>query len=185
MYQSYTSMMQANEKRYLPTRIRNIPRNLHLFGGALIQVLQSTRQCPLYRRSFPGHICRGLSCASELREYVIPKHAPLERRPTRPGPAGPAHVGHALSETRKPEKLGEYIVRVSGIEPEHGRTAVLPARMKAGIRRRYSTLQTLLAVLIVHRSLLGITQNLINPIETIERLKIDDKSQSGNFGKNK
>lgn len=173
------------KKRYSPTRIRNIPRNLHLFGGALIQVLQSTRQCPLYRRRFPGHICRGLSCASKLREYVIPKHAPLERRPTRPGPAGPAHVGHALSETRKPEKLGEYIVRVSGIEPEHGRAAVLPARMKAGIRRRYSSLQTLLAVLIVHRSLLGITQNLINPMETIERLKIDDKSQSGNIGKNK
>jgi hypothetical protein len=57
--------------------------------------------------------------------------------------------------------------------------------MKAGIRRRYSSLQTLLAVLIVHRSLLGITQNLINPMETIERLKIDDKSQSGNIGKNK
>ena len=149
----------------LPTGISDIPRNLHLLCSSFIQILQTTRQCAFYCGAFSWRGNRALTGSTSKRsKYIIPKHTPRK-----PGPArtrsSVTEIAHA-SETREPEKLRENIVRTTSRKPKRRRsTGLRPAGKSTGTRRRHLSLQPFLSVLIVHCSLLRITQNLSKKIK--------------------
>jgi hypothetical protein len=160
-------------EHYLPTCISNLPGNLHLLGGALVQLLQAARQLPLNRRRLHRPPARvhpvTVGPAAERRaEHVV---AEYRRREPGAGPhAGrsPHAAAHAPEGAGRAEEFGEDVLRVARVEPEHvrpvaarGEEGRAPGARPAGAWRRHLPLKPLLAVLVVHRALLRVAQNLL------------------------
>uniref|UniRef100_A0A804Q345 Uncharacterized protein n=1 Tax=Zea mays TaxID=4577 RepID=A0A804Q345_MAIZE len=168
------------EGRCLPTGVRDFPGDLHLLGGALVQLLEAARQLPLYGRRLHGppagvHAVPVRAAAERRAEYVVPEDgggeprtaAPHAGHPTAHAAAAHATAAHAAEGAGAAEELGEDVLRVARVEPEHrrpvaagGEEGCAAGPRPAGARRRHLPLKTLLAVLVVHRALLRVAQHL-------------------------
>jgi hypothetical protein len=67
------------EGRHLVIAINNFPRNLHLLGGAFVQLLEAAWQLPLDSRhlhSLPAsvHVVLIRAAAERRSEYIVPKN---------------------------------------------------------------------------------------------------------------
>ncbi|BAS95333.1 Os05g0562350, partial [Oryza sativa Japonica Group] len=167
-------------ERDLPTGVSDFPGNLHLLGGAFVELLQAARQLPLDRRRLqrpPGatavHPVVPVGAAAERRaEDVVPEDRRREPRAACPHPGPSPHAAahataHAAERAGRAEELREDVLRVARVEPEHvgpvaagGEERRASRAGPAGARRRDLPLEPLLAVLVVHRSLLRVAQHL-------------------------
>ncbi|KAL0920927.1 hypothetical protein M5K25_007946 [Dendrobium thyrsiflorum] len=152
-------------KKNSPADISDLPGNLHLFRGPLVQVLQGARQLVLNGRRFllPLRFHRTLSHTAERRsKKIISKHRVRKSR----SPSHPSPPNHAPKRARESKELREDIISVPRIKPKNGRPVAAGEESRAAgsgataRRRRNTAFKPFLPILIINSTLLGIAQDL-------------------------